>query len=160
MILFTRKYALFLFVIIVHFGCVKEEASQEIFCGDPLFPYFCPSAGKCCSMPFYGKNLNKCYSTVGECASSGQSCETCAIEENNTEAKNKFYANWTCVGSGQCETVMGAPAGTGGPFCDEAACKAWGDKFISGGYTCDGSPAFSPTTGAPPNKQCFQVGDF
>jgi len=156
----AKHSALFFLLFLMCAGCVKEEPTQDIFCGDPLFPYFCPSSGKCCSLPFYGKNLNKCYSTIGECGSTGQSCEACAIEENNKEAKNNFYANWSCSGSAQCESVMGASAGSAGPFCDIAACKAWGDKFIPAGYTCDGSPAFSPTIGKPPNGKCFQTGDF
>jgi hypothetical protein len=156
----AKQGALFFLVFIINAGCVKEEPTHEIFCGDPLFPYFCPSSGKCCSLPFYGKNLNKCYSTLSECASSGQSCEACAIEENNKEAKNNFYANWDCDGTDQCEQLLGASAGTAGPFCDEAACKAWGDKFISGGYTCDNIPTFTPTTGSPPDGNCFKVGDF
>ncbi len=157
---FARKCALFILFLGLLTDCVKEEASQDIFCGDPLFPYFCPSSGKCCSLPSYGKNLNKCYGTIAECASSGQSCETCAIEENNKEARNYLYANWDCSGSAQCAAVMGAPAGTAGPFCDAAACKAWGDKFIPAGYTCANSPLFSPTSGRPPNDKCFLEGDF
>ncbi|HCM77326.1 MAG TPA: hypothetical protein DIS90_13150 [Cytophagales bacterium] len=158
--LLLQKHVLFLFLIVIHSSCLKEEASQSVFCTDPLFPFFCPSAGTCCSLPVYGKNLNKCYANLSECGSSGQSCESCAIEPNNTEAKNNFYTNWNCNGSSSCETSMGATSGTAGPFCDEATSKAWGDKFVPGKYSNDKSPTHTPTTGQPPNGKCFQTGDF
>lgn len=151
-------------VIILFVGvtsnCVDEPDSDAILCTDPLFPYLCPSAGKCCSLPFYGKNLNKCYGTISECAASGQSCETCGIEVNNTAFQNFVYANWDCDGSPECEIKMGAPNGTAGPFCDPAAVKAWGDKLVPTTYTVDDAPKNTPSSGSPPDGLCFKVGDF
>ncbi|MFZ1805604.1 MAG: hypothetical protein WAU36_00190 [Cyclobacteriaceae bacterium] len=141
-------------------NCVEETDPDAILCTDPLFPYLCPSAGKCCSLPFYGKNLNKCYGTISECGASGQSCESCGIEVNNTTFQNFVYANWDCDGSTDCETKMGAPTGTAGPFCDSAACQAWGDEFIPAAYSIDDTPKNTPSIGSPPDGLCFKVGDF
>lgn len=141
-------------------NCVDEPDPDAILCTDPLFPFLCPSAGKCCSLPLYGKNLNKCYSSVSECGTVGQSCEACGIELNNTIALNYIYANWDCDGSPDCEANMGASSGTAGPFCDEAACEAWGEKFVPSLYTCDETPLNTPTIGAPPDGICFKAGDF
>lgn len=157
--LLLRQASLFLLLVLLNSNCIKQEDEEIIFCPDSAFPYFCPSAGKCCSLPFYGKQLNKCYASLSDCASSGQSCETCAIETGN-DAGNYFYANWSCGSSSQCATVMGAPSGTAGPFCDQSACDAWGKKFIPAGYTCSTSPAQTASSGTPPNGKCFQVGDF
>lgn len=140
--------------------CAQETDPEAILCTNPLFPYLCASAGKCCSLPFYGKNLNKCYGTIAECAASGQSCETCSIEANNTAFKDFVYANWDCDGSADCETKMGAPSGTAGPFCGPTACQAWGEKFVPGAYSCGNAPKNTPTTGAPPDGLCFKTGDF
>lgn len=157
---YLQKCSLFFFLVVLSANCIKDENEGVIFCTDSLFPFFCPSSGKCCSLPFYGKNLNKCYGTISECGSSGQSCESCTIEANNLEAAKFVYANWTCNEDTQCETEMGGADGTAGPFCDSAACMAWGDKFIPLGYTCDNAPAFTPSIGTPPDKICFKLGDF
>jgi len=131
-----------------------------VFCTDPLFPYLCPSASKCCSLPFYGANLELCYSDISECAKSGQSCESCVIEANNKIALSYVYANWSCGGVAQCEADLGAPEGTAGPFCDATTCMAWGDKFVPGGYSCDSSPNFTPSLGTPTDGICFRIGEF
>ncbi|MEQ8425354.1 MAG: hypothetical protein RIA63_11640 [Cyclobacteriaceae bacterium] len=155
-----RTFALFVFLFAVTANCTKDENDGTIFCSNPLFPFFCPSAGKCTPLAFYGKNLDKSYSSLSDCGSSGQSCESCTIEENNTVAKAYIYANWDCGGSSACETTMGAPNGTAGPFCDSGTCTEWGDKFIPGGYTCDSTPVNIPNIGTPPDGVCFKTGDF
>lgn len=160
MALIYRKCLLFFLVLLINSSCVEEGDDSAIFCSDPLFPFFCPSAGKCCSMPSFGKNLSTCYKSLSECASSGQSCESCAIEPNNTIAQGYIYANWTCDGSSSCEAQLGAEEGTAGPFCDTNTCMAWGEKFIPGGFACANLPTNSPGEGAPPNGKCFEVGDF
>lgn len=140
-------------------SCTTEEDMRH--CTDPAFPYWCPKANKCCPLPFFGSQQNKCYSSLSDCTAGGQSCETCAIESSgNGTGGNFYYANWTCGNSSQCATVMGAPSGTAGPFCDETACNAWGKKFIPGGYTCSTTPSKAPSSGPAPNGKCFQLGDF
>lgn len=155
-----RKLFLFLLVVSLTSNCVEKQEEGVIFCTDPLFPFFCPSSGKCCSLPFYGKNLSKCYATIAECGASGQSCESCAIEPNNSLAATFVYANWDCGGDAQCEIDLGGSSGTAGPFCSTTACMAWGDKYASAGYTCDNIPTHTPNIGPPPDDKCFKVGDF
>lgn len=157
---FLLKCAVFALLFSLSSNCVDAPDPDAILCTDPLFPYLCPSAGKCCSLPFYGKNLNKCYGRVSECGTVGQSCEACGIELNNTVALEYVYANWDCDGSADCEASMGAASGTAGPFCGEADCEAWGEKFVPSLYTCDKTPLNTPTIGAPPDGICFKAGDF
>lgn len=155
-----KKVFLFALLVAVSSNCVEQQEEGVIFCTDSLFPFFCPSSGKCCSLPFYGKNLAKCYATIGECGSSGQSCESCAIEPNNTLAATFVYANWDCGTDAQCEIDLGGSSGTAGPFCSTTACMAWGDKYASAGYACASTPTHTPNIGSPPNNECFRVGDF
>jgi hypothetical protein len=157
---FLLKCVVFVLFLGLSSNCVDSPDPDAILCTDPLFPYLCPSAGKCCSLPFYGKNLNKCYSSVSECGTVGQSCEACGIEVNNTAFQNFVYANWDCDGSPDCETNMGAPTGTAGPFCDAATCQSWADKFAPTTYTCDDTPKETPSIGSPPDGLCFKTGDF
>lgn len=160
MALILRRIFLFVVVLAINSSCITEDDKTQVLCTDPLFPFLCPSAGKCCSLPVYGKNLAKCYSAVSECASSGQSCESCTIEPNNTVAQDYIYANWDCDGSTDCETELGAASGTAGPFCDMATCTSWGEKFAPSAYACVNLPTNSPGIGSPPNGKCFEVGDF
>lgn len=155
-----RKGLAFALLLALAFNCADKQDDDVIFCGNPLFPFFCPSSGKCCSLPFYGKNLTQCYATIAECGSSGQSCESCNIEANNTLAATFIYANWNCGGDSQCEIDLGGSSGTAGPFCSTTACMAWGDKYASAGYTCDNIPTHTPNIGSPPDDMCFKVGDF
>ncbi len=129
--------------------CVEPQ-----HCIDPAYPYWCPKSEACCSSPYTdGKG---CYSSLNACSTSGGSCETCTFSGSGPH----LYANWTCNGSSQCATVMGATGGTAGPFCDQAACEAWGKKYIPGGYTCSTTGKFNPSSGTPPNGRCFQPGDL
>lgn len=159
MALVLRKFTVFSLWLIL-LSCATEEDKTEVFCSNPLFPFFCPSAGKCCSLPVYGRNVGECYSSLSECASTGQSCESCTIEPNNTVAQAYIYANWDCAGSTACEAAMGGTEGTAGPFCEMATCTSWGEKFAPGAYTCVILPSHSPGIGLPPNGKCFEVGDF
>lgn len=154
-----RKCILLILLVALNTSCIQNGDEDVIFCNDPLFPFFCPSAGKCCSLPVYGKNLTTCYTNVAECGASGQSCESCNIEPNNKQAQNYVYANWTC-GDPACESALGGAEGTAGPFCDDAACLAWANKFNPTGFACASLPTHTPTIGSPPDKQCFKAGDF
>ena len=58
-----------------------------------------------------------------------------------------YYANWTCGSSGQCVSVMGAGAGTEGPFCSIADCQRWGNQYIPAGYSCSTTATYTPTPG-------------
>lgn len=155
-----RKCIFITLMVALNSSCVQNGDEEVIFCNDPLFPFFCPSAGKCCSLPVFGKNLTTCYTNVAECGSSGQSCENCNIEPNNKLAATYIYANWDCGGDAQCEIDLGSSSGTAGPFCNTSACMAWGDKYIPAGYACASLPTHTPNIGSPPDKQCFKVGDF
>lgn len=154
------KFLMVFFFVGLTSNCVDEPDPDAILCTDPLFPYLCPAAGKCCSLPFYGSNLNKCYSSIAECGNSGQTCDVCGIEVNNTVAKSYIYANWDCDGSADCETKMGAASGTAGPFCNETSCQAWADKFSPTLYACDDDPTHTPSIGSPPDGVCFKSEDF
>lgn len=154
-----KKSLLFILLVTLTANCIKNEDEDVIFCSNPLFPFFCPSSGKCCSMPVYGKNLESCYATVAECGSSGQSCESCNIEPNNKVALNYIYGNWTC-GDPACEMALGGTEGTAGPFCDTATCTAWSNKFNPTTFTCTTLPTHTPTIGSPPDGICFKAGDF
>jgi hypothetical protein len=48
--------------------------------------------------------------------------------------------------------VMGAYAGTEGPFCSSSSCQAWGNAYIIGGYACSTTPTYTPTPGG---SQCY-----
>jgi hypothetical protein len=146
-----KNAALFILLVCAQLQCVEPK-----HCTDPAYPYWCPKAEACCSYPYHdGKN--SCYSSLSACTASGGSCETCSFSGTGG---SYYYANWTCNGSSQCAAVMGASGGTAGPFCDQAACSAWGKKYIPGGYTCSTTGKFAPSSGTAPNGRCFQIGDF
>ena len=93
--------------------------------------------------------------TAGTCNAFSLNCS------GSTGGTGYYYANWTCNGSAQCASIMGAAQGSNGPFCTLTDCQAWGNKFIPGGYTCATSANTSPILGGtPPNGVCFKIGDF
>ena len=58
-----------------------------------------------------------------------------------------YYANWSCGNSSQCAGLLGAPAGSEGPFCSISDCQAWGNTYIPAGYSCSTVPTYTPNPG-------------
>jgi hypothetical protein len=58
-----------------------------------------------------------------------------------------YYANWSCGGSSQCASLMGGYNGSTGPFCTLSSCQAWGNQYISAGYSCSTTPTYTPNPG-------------
>ena len=80
--------------------------------------------------------------------------------KKNGVSTGYFYANWSCGGSAQCASLLGAYEGTDGAFCTLASCDAWGNRFIPGGYTCDESIKTEPLLGGIPSGTCTSSTSF
>ena len=90
-------------------------------------------------------------SGTGGCATCCQNCDSGSYARTLTcpgvGGGTSYYANWTCGSSSQCASVMGASAGTRGPFCSVGDCQRWGNQFIPSGYSCSTSATYSPVPG-------------
>ncbi len=90
-------------------GCTGSDGNCEVCAA----PYTCNSGGTCSA------TVNGVACCTGSGGGGGGVC-----------------AYWSCGGSSQCASVMGAPSGVQCQFAPGQTCQAWCNQYVPGNCNC------------------------